>query len=188
MKLTVKAVRNELRPLGMQITNVGGEYRVKHVGQRWSEAYFTNDLTDALQTGKRIAEERKRIESNLRKSGDARLRQQIEERDARLNRNLETSQRVNEVAESERAIRSQNLGIGIGGTLVMLNEGDIDDSALLEAMIESTDAAYVDAALRLGKILQKFAERHKADDPRQGEVLRWAQELENESDIERDRR
>jgi len=53
-KLTLKAVRAELSPLNVVITKKDGEYKVRLKGSKPGEGYFTNDLQDALLTGKQL--------------------------------------------------------------------------------------------------------------------------------------
>ena len=55
MKLTLKAVKAGLAARGISIHKIDGEYKVYPKGTI-GQAYFTNDLTDALGTGQLIAQ------------------------------------------------------------------------------------------------------------------------------------
>lgn len=56
MTLTLRSVRKELMIYKVRIRKtVDGEYRVSVKGQGEDSAYYTNDLYDALQTGKDMA-------------------------------------------------------------------------------------------------------------------------------------
>jgi glutamine amidotransferase PdxT len=58
--LTIKQARAELKLLDITIKrNKFGEYRVNFVGGREETAYYTNDLHDAVATGKAMAEQKK---------------------------------------------------------------------------------------------------------------------------------
>jgi hypothetical protein len=52
--LTLAAALIELRQLGVSIKKVEGEYRVRVIGTPAGEGYFTTDLADALETGRRM--------------------------------------------------------------------------------------------------------------------------------------
>lgn len=52
--VTLAAALIELRQLGVTIRRVDGEYRVRVIGTPAGEGYFTTDLTDALETGRRM--------------------------------------------------------------------------------------------------------------------------------------
>ena len=54
--LTLAAASEELRACGMQIISKPGEYRVNYRGGKEATAYYTDDLADALSTGKIMAE------------------------------------------------------------------------------------------------------------------------------------
>jgi hypothetical protein len=59
-KLTQKTVRATLAPLGVTLSkNCHAEYVVRLKNAPRGEGYFTNDLTDALETGKLMAEREK---------------------------------------------------------------------------------------------------------------------------------
>jgi hypothetical protein len=47
--------KNELRALGVVITKKDGEYRVNRRGAGEGPAYYTDDLRDAVATGRRMA-------------------------------------------------------------------------------------------------------------------------------------
>lgn len=51
-RLTLATVRTELRAIGVVITTTDSEYRVNYRNGREATAYYTNDLADALATGK----------------------------------------------------------------------------------------------------------------------------------------
>lgn len=51
-------VKAELNELGMSIRKVDGEYRVYPKGTSADHGYFTDDLTDALMTGRYMATEK----------------------------------------------------------------------------------------------------------------------------------
>jgi hypothetical protein len=55
-RLTLKAATEELKACGMLIASQPGEYRVNYRGGREATAYFTDDLADALSTGKIMAQ------------------------------------------------------------------------------------------------------------------------------------
>lgn len=63
-RITFKAAADELRPLGVSLTRtaVPGEFRVALAGQpaRKAQGYFTEDLQDAVNTGRAMAAERAR--------------------------------------------------------------------------------------------------------------------------------
>ena len=46
--------KNELRPLGVVLTKKDGEYRVNRRGAGEGPAYYTDDLFDAVATGRRM--------------------------------------------------------------------------------------------------------------------------------------
>lgn len=54
--LTIRTVADELRRLGMAFQSAPGEYRVNYRGGSDATAYFTEDLADALATGRQMAE------------------------------------------------------------------------------------------------------------------------------------
>jgi hypothetical protein len=55
-RLTLKDAAEKLKACGMQIVTQPGEYRVNYCGGREATAYFTDDLADALRTGKIMAQ------------------------------------------------------------------------------------------------------------------------------------
>lgn len=54
-KLTLATVRASLAELGVKIRKTDGEFRVVVAGYDESHAYYTDDLSDALGTGKEMA-------------------------------------------------------------------------------------------------------------------------------------
>lgn len=64
-------VREALRPLRVNVsrTHFGNEVRVSLVGSRPSQGYFTDDLADALATGRAMAAERDRQAADLQPIG-----------------------------------------------------------------------------------------------------------------------
>jgi hypothetical protein len=54
--LTLAAVSAELRRLGVAIRSAPGEYRVNYRGGQETTSYHTDDLADALATGRAMAE------------------------------------------------------------------------------------------------------------------------------------
>lgn len=59
-RLTLATVRDALSERGISIRKSDGEYRVNFIGGREATAYFTNDLSDALATGRSMAREGRR--------------------------------------------------------------------------------------------------------------------------------
>jgi hypothetical protein len=58
-KLTIKSAKSELADLGINLgKTAGGDFRVRYPDAAPGEGYFTNDLADALATGKQMAIER----------------------------------------------------------------------------------------------------------------------------------
>lgn len=55
-KLTYHDAQHELRKLGLILIRKDGEYKVNFRGGKEGTAYFTNELDDALATGKKMAE------------------------------------------------------------------------------------------------------------------------------------
>ncbi len=55
MKITFASVRAELNKIGVSIRKRDGEYRVNMIGGTCTSAYFTDDLSDALGTGRLMA-------------------------------------------------------------------------------------------------------------------------------------
>ena len=55
-RLTLKEAAEALKACGMQIASQPGEYRVNYRGGREATAYYTDDLADALSTGKIMAQ------------------------------------------------------------------------------------------------------------------------------------
>lgn len=54
--VTVAQVRDELAKLGISFRRTQfGEFRVNFAGGREATAYYTNDLDDALATGRKLA-------------------------------------------------------------------------------------------------------------------------------------
>jgi len=51
---TLKEAREILTPLGVVITTQDGEYRVNFKGGKEDTAYYTNDISDAVGTGKKM--------------------------------------------------------------------------------------------------------------------------------------
>jgi len=54
--LTFQWVAAELRPLGLEIQSAPGEYRVNYRQGGEATSYYTDDLADALATGRMMAE------------------------------------------------------------------------------------------------------------------------------------
>jgi hypothetical protein len=54
-RLTLAAVAGELSRLGVTIASQPGEYRVNWRGGKEATAYYTDDLADALATGRGMA-------------------------------------------------------------------------------------------------------------------------------------
>jgi hypothetical protein len=54
--LTVEQVKKELRPLGLTLQVLPGEYRVNFRGGAEATAYYTDDLDDARRTGVAMAD------------------------------------------------------------------------------------------------------------------------------------
>lgn len=54
---TIKSVQAELRPLGIVLRRVEGEWRVNYRGGSEQTAYYTMSLEDARATGIFMAEE-----------------------------------------------------------------------------------------------------------------------------------
>jgi hypothetical protein len=59
-KLTLAAVRKQLREVEISITKKGREYTVNFLGGRPTSAYITESLEDGLETGKAMAKKRER--------------------------------------------------------------------------------------------------------------------------------
>jgi hypothetical protein len=59
-RLTLATVRDALSERGMSIRKNDGEYRINFIGGREATAYFTNDLSDALATGRAMAQHGRR--------------------------------------------------------------------------------------------------------------------------------
>ena len=59
MTLTMARARDQLRPLGLSITRpIGRDIRVNFTRGVEATAYYTNDLQDAVNTGRDMAERR----------------------------------------------------------------------------------------------------------------------------------
>jgi hypothetical protein len=56
--MTLAQVKAELRAIGVAIRKQDGEYRVNARGGAEEAAYYTNDLDDALQTGRKMVQPR----------------------------------------------------------------------------------------------------------------------------------
>lgn len=57
---TLKSAKAQLAPLGVTLAKLyGNEYRVRLKGAPAGEGYFTDDLDDAIATGKEMAKQRK---------------------------------------------------------------------------------------------------------------------------------
>ncbi len=58
--MRLKTAKDTLRPFGIIINSRPntGEYRVNFANGREATAYYTDDIEDAVETGKRMAEER----------------------------------------------------------------------------------------------------------------------------------
>jgi hypothetical protein len=54
-KLSLNIVRAQLSAIGLTIRHDDGEYRVNKKNGREATAYYTNDLEDALNTGRAMA-------------------------------------------------------------------------------------------------------------------------------------
>ena len=54
--ITLAEARAELRPLGIVLTKRDGEFRVTRKGVGEIPAYHTDDLADAVATGRKLAE------------------------------------------------------------------------------------------------------------------------------------
>ena len=55
MKISFASVKAELNKIGVSVRKRDGEYRVNTIGGTSASAYFTDDLTDALGTGRLMA-------------------------------------------------------------------------------------------------------------------------------------
>ena len=55
-KLTIKELKSHLRNLGLTHSKIEDEHRVNYIGGHEKTAYYTNDIEDALNTGKAMAE------------------------------------------------------------------------------------------------------------------------------------
>jgi len=64
-KLTLETAKEELSPLGISIIKHEGEYCVNFKGEKEKTAYYTDDLGDAISTGKDMAKRRDKKASNL---------------------------------------------------------------------------------------------------------------------------
>lgn len=53
--MTLKQAKAELEVLGMTIRKEAGEYRVNEKGGKEATAYYTDDLDDAVRTGREMA-------------------------------------------------------------------------------------------------------------------------------------
>lgn len=63
MTMPFKEVRDALRRSGIKITKEdGNEFRVNYISGNEASAYYTTDLIDALQTGRIMAESRKKAQ------------------------------------------------------------------------------------------------------------------------------
>lgn len=56
--MTMKAVRDELRAIGLTVTRRDDVYRVNYAGGTEPSACYVDDLVDALDTGRAMAKER----------------------------------------------------------------------------------------------------------------------------------
>ena len=50
--MTLQTAKNQLRDFGMSVNVRDGEYRVNFLGGKEETAYYTNDLEDAVDTGR----------------------------------------------------------------------------------------------------------------------------------------
>lgn len=55
MHITDRDARRVLRNFGMTLSKRDNEYRVNFLGAREASAYYTNDVSDALNTGTLMA-------------------------------------------------------------------------------------------------------------------------------------
>lgn len=53
--MTLAEAKAQLRPLDVLLSKHDGEYRVYRRGARADQGYYTNDLWDAVATGKTLA-------------------------------------------------------------------------------------------------------------------------------------
>lgn len=53
---TIKAAQADLRKIGMVLSHEDGEYRVNHRDGKEATAYYTSDLSDAIQTAATMAD------------------------------------------------------------------------------------------------------------------------------------
>jgi hypothetical protein len=53
--MTLTEAKAALRPLGLSLRKRDGEYRVNFTGGAEATAYYTNDIFDAVETGRQMA-------------------------------------------------------------------------------------------------------------------------------------
>jgi hypothetical protein len=91
-ELTIQQVKNELSQLGVALKKNENEYRVNFKGGKEETAYYTDDLNDALETGKEMSKEIKKTSSTLKslihkyagKEGKGSFKNKIKEMDGFL--------------------------------------------------------------------------------------------------------
>lgn len=64
--MTFEAARDAIRTIGCSLRLKGGEYRVNFFGGKEETAYYTNDLSDAIETAKAMIDRKKWLTQVLR--------------------------------------------------------------------------------------------------------------------------